>query len=289
MHAAAASLALLLALGLAAGCGGDETEASRGVVHGHTVDPRRGPRRRGRKDAPERDLQRQRRCGFDRLQPLGARTRSTATRSSSARLRRRRSPVPRRPTGSSARISRARRVAAWSVDGSELVLADADDDELLRYAEASLLGDWEVTAFLDGDAVSSRLPGTRSPRPSPTTARSRARRAATPIGRRSRPTGRAFRSGRPRRRDVLPRAGGRHGAGGCLSRGASGRCSASARRRVALAARLTARTSPPHARGPALVGGRLGFVSTGGSRRATSRAARAEAHERYRRRRRRRL
>ena len=53
------------------------------------------------------------------------------------------------------------RVAAWHLDGSELVLADAEHNELLRYEEASPVGDWEVTAFLRGDAVSSPLPGTR--------------------------------------------------------------------------------------------------------------------------------
>jgi heat shock protein HslJ len=53
------------------------------------------------------------------------------------------------------------RVAAWHLDGSELVLADADHNELLRYEEASVLGDWEVTAFLKGDAVQSTLPGTK--------------------------------------------------------------------------------------------------------------------------------
>ena len=52
------------------------------------------------------------------------------------------------------------RVAAWHIDGSELVLADDDDNELLRYEEASPVGDWEVTAFLSGDAVTSPLPGT---------------------------------------------------------------------------------------------------------------------------------
>jgi len=53
------------------------------------------------------------------------------------------------------------RVATWHLDDSELVLADADHNELLRYEEASLLGDWEVTAFLNGDAVSSTLLGTK--------------------------------------------------------------------------------------------------------------------------------
>ena len=53
------------------------------------------------------------------------------------------------------------RVAAWHLDGSELVLDDADRNELLRYEEASPLGDWEVTAFLRGDVVSSPVPGTK--------------------------------------------------------------------------------------------------------------------------------
>ena len=53
------------------------------------------------------------------------------------------------------------RVAAWHLDGSELILVDEDHNELLRYEEASLLGDWEVTAFHRGDAVSSPLPGTK--------------------------------------------------------------------------------------------------------------------------------
>jgi len=53
------------------------------------------------------------------------------------------------------------RVAAWHLDGSELILVDDDHNELLKYEEASLLGDWEVTAFHRGDAVSSPLPGTK--------------------------------------------------------------------------------------------------------------------------------
>ena len=52
------------------------------------------------------------------------------------------------------------RVAGWRLDGEELVLLDEDDAEVLRYAAASPVGDWEVTAFLNGDAVSSPLPGT---------------------------------------------------------------------------------------------------------------------------------
>jgi heat shock protein HslJ len=51
------------------------------------------------------------------------------------------------------------RVAEWRLDGDELVLLDGDDAEL-RYTAASPVGDWEVTAFLNGDAVTSTLAGT---------------------------------------------------------------------------------------------------------------------------------
>ena len=54
------------------------------------------------------------------------------------------------------------RVTGWRLDGdgAELVLLDDDDDaELLRFGQASPVGDWEVTAFLTGNAVSSPLPG----------------------------------------------------------------------------------------------------------------------------------
>ena len=52
------------------------------------------------------------------------------------------------------------RVAGWRLDGEELVLLDEDDAEVLRFGTASPVGEWEVTAFLNGDAVSNPLPGT---------------------------------------------------------------------------------------------------------------------------------
>ena len=52
------------------------------------------------------------------------------------------------------------RVAEWRQEDAELVLLDDTGSELLRFAEATPVGDWEVTAFLSGDAVSSPLPGT---------------------------------------------------------------------------------------------------------------------------------
>ena len=63
------------------------------------------------------------------------------------------------------------RVAAWHLDGSELILVDDDHNELLRYEEASPLGDWEVTAFLAATRSRARCRGRRSPRASRTTAR----------------------------------------------------------------------------------------------------------------------
>jgi heat shock protein HslJ len=52
------------------------------------------------------------------------------------------------------------RVANWRLDGAELVLLDGEGAEVLRYLGATPVGDWEVAAFLTGDAVQSPLPGT---------------------------------------------------------------------------------------------------------------------------------
>jgi heat shock protein HslJ len=53
------------------------------------------------------------------------------------------------------------RVASWQVDGGELVLADADGKELLRFREPALTGAWDATSFRQQNAVSSPLPGTK--------------------------------------------------------------------------------------------------------------------------------
>jgi heat shock protein HslJ len=54
------------------------------------------------------------------------------------------------------------RVATWRVDDGELVLADTQGKELLRFREASIVGAWIATMFLQAhrDAVSSPLEGT---------------------------------------------------------------------------------------------------------------------------------
>jgi heat shock protein HslJ len=51
-------------------------------------------------------------------------------------------------------------VAAWQLDGTELVLLDGDEGELLRYGPANPVGDWEATAILSGTAFAAPLPGT---------------------------------------------------------------------------------------------------------------------------------
>lgn len=48
------------------------------------------------------------------------------------------------------------RVAAWRSDGDELVLADADDEELLRFAVASPVGSWQV---IDSGGLENLIPG----------------------------------------------------------------------------------------------------------------------------------
>ncbi len=53
------------------------------------------------------------------------------------------------------------RVAGWHRAGDELVLSDADGNELLRFAPPSVRGAWVATTFLQRDAVASPLPGTR--------------------------------------------------------------------------------------------------------------------------------
>ena len=53
------------------------------------------------------------------------------------------------------------RVAAARITDGELALLDGDGGEVLRFREASPLGTWEVTSFLQGDGVSSLVEGSR--------------------------------------------------------------------------------------------------------------------------------
>jgi heat shock protein HslJ len=51
-------------------------------------------------------------------------------------------------------------VAAFRIDGDELVLLDGDDGEVLGFTAATPVGSWEVTSFLQGDAISTLIPDT---------------------------------------------------------------------------------------------------------------------------------
>ena len=102
--------------------------------------------------------------------------------------------VPPADTVERAYVDALGRVAEWRQEDAELVLLDDTGSELLRFAEATPVGDWEVTAFLSGDAVRALSPAPSSPRASGPTARSRARAAATRTRRRSRPIGVTSRS-----------------------------------------------------------------------------------------------
>ena len=51
-------------------------------------------------------------------------------------------------------------MTAWRSDDGELVLLDADDEEVLRYRAATPVRTWQANAILQGDAVKSPLAGT---------------------------------------------------------------------------------------------------------------------------------
>lgn len=57
--------------------------------------------------------------------------------------------------------SALQRVAHWRMAGRDLVLLDADERELLRFRAASPVGSWEVTSFLQADAVSTLIPDSK--------------------------------------------------------------------------------------------------------------------------------
>jgi heat shock protein HslJ len=52
------------------------------------------------------------------------------------------------------------RVTGWRVEDDELTLVDEEDADVLRFAAATLVGDWNATAFQSGDAVLSVIAGT---------------------------------------------------------------------------------------------------------------------------------
>ena len=60
----------------------------------------------------------------------------------------------------SAFVAALQRVAVWSVTDDELVLHDADHEEVLRFRTATPVGSWQATAFLRDGSVSSLVAGT---------------------------------------------------------------------------------------------------------------------------------
>jgi heat shock protein HslJ len=163
MHTAAAPLALLLALGLAAGCGGDDEE---GVAGGSFVGVpwvlSSGVDLGGSDAAPSATFTDTTVGGSTGCNRFTAPYTVDGDSMEIGTIAATRMACPP-PADAVERdyVAALGNVAAWHLDGSVLVLADEDHNELLRYDEAAPLGDWEVTAFLSGDALSSPLPGTK--------------------------------------------------------------------------------------------------------------------------------
>jgi heat shock protein HslJ len=57
-------------------------------------------------------------------------------------------------------LSALARVTTWRAEDEELVLLAEDDVELLRFRTSTPVGDWEATAIQSGTAFASPLPGT---------------------------------------------------------------------------------------------------------------------------------
>jgi heat shock protein HslJ len=51
------------------------------------------------------------------------------------------------------------RVARWRLDGDELVLADGEDEEVLRFAPGTPVGSWAATGFVREGVFQTLLPG----------------------------------------------------------------------------------------------------------------------------------
>jgi heat shock protein HslJ len=160
MHTAAASLALLLALGLAAGCGGDDDDEAGSFV-GVPWLLSSGVDLAGSEAVPSATFTDDTVGGSTGCNRFTAPYTVDGDSMEIGEIATTRMACPP-PADAAERayLAALGRVAAWHQDGVELVLADGDHNELLRYQEASPLGEWEVTAFLNGDAVSSPLPGT---------------------------------------------------------------------------------------------------------------------------------
>ncbi len=158
MQTAAASVALLLALGLAAGCGGDDGPGS---FVGVPWVVSSGVDLAGSDAVPSATFTDDTVGGSTGCNRFTASYTVDGDAMEIGEIASTRMACP--PPADAierAYLAALGRVATWHLDGSEFVLADDDNNELLRYEEASPVGDWEVTAFLSGDAVTSPLPGT---------------------------------------------------------------------------------------------------------------------------------
>lgn len=52
------------------------------------------------------------------------------------------------------------KVTGWELDDAELVLTDENGDELLRFEQASIGGQWKLTGYLEGTGFRSLIAGT---------------------------------------------------------------------------------------------------------------------------------
>jgi heat shock protein HslJ len=57
-------------------------------------------------------------------------------------------------------LAKLDKVRTWHATQQELVLGDDNGAELLRFGVASVVGHWQVTSFLQGDAIKSAINGT---------------------------------------------------------------------------------------------------------------------------------
>jgi heat shock protein HslJ len=158
MHTAAASLALLLALGFAGGCGGDDEEAGSFVGIPWVVSS--GIDLGGGDAVPSATFTNDTVGGSTGCNRFTASYTVDGDSMEIGKIASTRMACPPPADAVERAYLAALGRVAWHKDGSKLVLADAEHNEVLRYEEASPLGDWEVTAFLSGDAVTSPLPGT---------------------------------------------------------------------------------------------------------------------------------
>src|SRR6187200_893521 len=140
MHTAAASLALLLALGFAGGCGGDDEEA--GSFVGIPWEVSSGIDLGGGDAVPSATFTNDTVGGSTGCNRFTASYTVDGDSMEIGKIASTRMACP--PPADAverAYLAALGRVAAWHKDGSKLVLADAEHNEVLRYEEASPLGD----------------------------------------------------------------------------------------------------------------------------------------------------